>query len=82
METSPCKDCICLAICRQKVLSSKGSNLFQKVWTFAYLNNHCSLLQKYIETPRMDLTVHKGTILLHDLQILKTKGEKYESTEV
>jgi hypothetical protein len=70
MKTSPCKNCICLPICRQKILASKGSTLYAKIWTFAYSNKTCSLLKDYIKNPSMDISLHKSSILLWDLQIL------------
>ena len=51
MSTLPCKDCICLPICRNQYISIMNENPPFYYRSRETLQNKCSVLSRYIDKP-------------------------------
>lgn len=77
----PCEKCPAMAICRVKVIGSSGSNLWNKLWTFMYLDKtaECNILFDYIDRVESekhkewtdDVSMKESTNILISMQLLK-----------
>jgi hypothetical protein len=81
MTHPPCELCPSMVICRMKILNSDGSNLWNKLWTFMYLDKtaECDILFDYIDKLTIkkqsqwtdDISVKQSTNILISMQLLK-----------
>ena len=70
-EKVPCDNCICMAICRIKIIHNHHEDLWEKLWSFCMEDNTCCLLKKYLLTgPGIDIKIIEGKGILKSLQII------------
>lgn len=67
----PCGQCPSMAICRVKVKDTNGTNMWNKLWAFTYVEGKaCELLSKYINTDWEEISIKEASKILVSMRLL------------